>query len=322
MDVAVRYDYCSVPAGLHLAVMIDDDVLAVFSRYIIFVSGQQGNIPRLRGGLAVNFNFALFGGQVHILVGCYRLHIPAVVTDMDVPFFRLNTYAALQRFDLMRNGNVAFARLCGHVAYHIDIPVKGNVPKIVYDYLNGAFGQGVVRYLDCAVIGMQRQVSGSLGIRRLAGRIQNTVLQDHDIVACGLVFVVRMYADIAVSGLGLAVHGNRTVLGGQHDILLCHQSRVVGCVMSDGDVALSGFNIDAAAKGNNRMVFRGSIIGSLSHGYIAVVGHDINIPANNDISPKLYVAYIIHNHIKISLCQGIIGYFNTAVIGMQCQVAA
>ena len=155
---------------------------------------------------------------------------------------------------------------------------------------------------------------------QVAGGIQYAVLSDNDVLGC--FFVQRFNGDVALFRLGLTVHGNRTVLGGQHDILLCHQSRIVGCVMSDGDVALSGFNIDAAAKGSYCMEFRGSIIGSLSHGYIAVVGHDINIPANNDISPKLYVAYIIHNHIKISLCQGIIGYFNTAVIGMQCQVAA
>ena len=40
MDVAVHHDHGSIPAGLHLTVMVDDDVLAGFARYVSIIAGQ------------------------------------------------------------------------------------------------------------------------------------------------------------------------------------------------------------------------------------------------------------------------------------------
>ena len=40
MDVAVHHDHVGIPAGLHLTVMVDDNVLAGFTRYVIIISSQ------------------------------------------------------------------------------------------------------------------------------------------------------------------------------------------------------------------------------------------------------------------------------------------
>ena len=40
MDVAVHHDHGSIPTGLHLTVMVYDDVLAGFARYVSIISGQ------------------------------------------------------------------------------------------------------------------------------------------------------------------------------------------------------------------------------------------------------------------------------------------
>ena len=118
---------------------------------------------------------------------------------------------------------------------------------------------------------------------QIAARIQNTVVQDHNIIACGRIFIVCMYSDIALLRLSFSVYGNDTLFGIQRYVLLCHDGRVVGCVMADGNVAFSGFNIDAAAGRSYGMDFH-ACCAPLTHGNIAAAGFDSYIPADNHVS--------------------------------------
>ena len=105
---------------------------------------------------------------------------------------------------------------------------------------------------------------------QIAARIQNTVVQDHNIIACGRIFIVCMYSDIALLRLSFSVYGNDTLFGIQRYVLLCHDGRVVGCVMADRNIAFTRFNIDTAAGRSNGMDFCSSSIGSLPHCNIAI----------------------------------------------------
>ena len=155
--------------------------------------------------------------------------------------------------------------------------------------------------------------------RQVTARIQNAVLQNHDIIACGRIFVVCMYADIAVGGLGLAVHGNNAVFGIQRDILISHQGGVVGSVMADGDTALSGFNIDAAAGRGYSMDFHATFT-TLAHGHIAFRGRQRYIPADHHVPAEFDIALVFYNNIQVPLRYSIIRYLDSTVPGVQGQV--
>ena len=105
--------------------------------------------------------------------------------------------------------NITRACLRNHITGHVHIPFKVYIAYLIDRHGQVLFGQGIARYVDTAVSGMQRQVSA---------RIQHTVLCDHDIL---IVLVVQcFYSDIAILRLGGAVHSDGTVRYIQVDILL------------------------------------------------------------------------------------------------------
>ena len=116
--------------------------------------------------------------------------------------------------DVFPDRNIAVIGRCGYIARHVNIPLKGYIAFLINRYGQVLFGQGIARYVDTAVSGMQGQV---------AARIQHAVLRDHDILI--VLFIQRFYSNIAFLGLGRAVHGNDTVLNIQVDVLL-RQDRI------------------------------------------------------------------------------------------------
>ena len=305
-NIAVVHFQGQVAAGSQLAVLGDHDVLG-----LLRIPGPQFDIPRFCGGLAVNLDLAVFGSQGHVLVRRHGFHVRAAVADGNVTIFSQGRYAALLRLHLLADGNVAGACFHRHVACYSDIPAKGNIALVIHDDLQVPFGQGAIRYLDAAVIGMQRQVPA---------RIQHAVLFDHDILV--IRFVQRLNRDIALPGLGLAVHGNHAVFCPQRHILFRYNRRVIGRVVTHSDIPFTGFDGNAAAGRGDGMDFCSAVSRPFAHGHIAACGCNEYIPAYGDVPAKFHVALVKDCCRKITLRNRIVRNLDIAIVGAQRQVPA
>ena len=174
--------------------------------------------------------------------------------------------------DRFTYGNITGARLRNHVAGYIHIPLELHIAFIIYRHGQVLFGQGIVRYVDTAVRGMQGQVET---------RIQLTVMGDHDILGrCAVLLVIqRFYGDTAFLGLCRAVHFDYAVRYLQADIVL-GQDGVFGLHFANLDIAVIQIHGYAAAGGGD---------GCLDGG-VAILRGNINITAGNNLAGAVILA--------------------------------
>ena len=187
--------------------------------------------------------------------------------------------------DRFTYGNITGARLRNHVAGYIHIPLELHIAFIIYRHGQVLFGQGIVRYVDTAVRGMQGQVET---------RIQLTVMGDHDILGrCAVLLVIqRFYGDTAFLGLCRAVHFDYAVRYLQADIVL-GQDGVFGLHFANLDIAVIQIHGYAAAGGGD---------GCLDGG-VAILRGNINITAGNNLACAVilthddFTVFRLHGHI-------------------------
>ena len=175
------------------------------------------------------YGYASAGGYIqrHI-VTCHYVALAVAAAYLDLAGSCGHGYI-LACGDVFPDRNIAVIGRCGYIARHVNIPLKGYIAFLINRYGQVLFGQGIARYVDTAVSGMQGQV---------AARIQHAVLRDHDILI--VLFIQRFYSNIAFLGLGRAVHGNDTVLNIQVDVLL-RQDRVCCIHFTHIDIAVFCF---------------------------------------------------------------------------------
>ena len=95
MQIAVPGNQVYIPAGLYLAVLVDDDVLTVFTFDIVTVGSLQRNIAVLRGCLAVNDNLAVYCFQRHVFLRCHGLRIRTIAADMNIAIHSLYVHISI-----------------------------------------------------------------------------------------------------------------------------------------------------------------------------------------------------------------------------------
>ena len=187
--------------------------------------------------------------------------------------------------DRFTYGNITRACLRNHVTSHVHVPFKLHIALIVYRHGQVPLGQGIIRYVDTAIRGMQCQVET---------RIQLTVMGDHDILdSCAVLFVIqRFYRDTAFLGLGGTVHFDDAVRYLQVNIVL-GQDGVFGLHFANLDIAVVQIHGYAAAGGSD---------GCLDGG-VAILRFNLHITAGNNLAGAVilthddFTVFRLHGHI-------------------------
>ena len=80
MDIAVATVEANASAGVHLAVVADDEVATIRSFFIIVLSGFHGDVASFRGSLALNVDSSKVGTYADILFRRYGFSVNHIVT--------------------------------------------------------------------------------------------------------------------------------------------------------------------------------------------------------------------------------------------------
>ena len=153
-------------------------------------------------------NIAAVHSQGHIV---FRNHVAFSVaaSHLDVTRTFYGHVNILACIDVFPDRNIAVIGSGSHFTGHVNVPLKGYAAFIINRNRHILFRQGIARYFNITVRYVHRQV---------AARIQHAVLCDHDILI--VLVVQRFYGDIAILGLGRAVHSDGAVRYIQVDVLL------------------------------------------------------------------------------------------------------
>ena len=174
MQVAILGYQIYIPTRFYLAVLVDDDVLAVFTLNIFLVRSMQRNIAVLCGCLAINDDFAVYCFQCHVLFRRHGVRIRTVIADMDIAFTRLHGYASVFRGYRLHNVHIAFSYVNGHIL------AGGHIASVCVSYDHVARSGRQCYVLTGCNIFTYRNVSRS-GLHRYAAVFRVHLFADRNI---------------------------------------------------------------------------------------------------------------------------------------------